>query len=80
MITNKTLKYSHAKTCGTVKQPPDISATKPVNVIKQQSPDISAIKQQPPDLSATKPPDISAIKQINTVNNKPRSLSPKKRK
>ena len=79
MITNKTLKYSHAKTCGIVKQPPDISATKPVNVIKQQSPDISAIKQQPPDISATKPPDISAIKQINTVNNKPRSLSPKKK-
>ena len=66
MITNKTLKYSHAKTCGIVKQPPDISATKPVNVIKQQSPDISAIKQQPPDISATKPPDISA-QQINQV-------------
>ena len=53
MITNKTLKYSHSKTCGIVKP----------------SPDITAIKQ----------PDIIAIKQINTVNNKPRSLSPKKK-
>ena len=81
MITNKTLKYSHAKTCGIVKQPPDISAIKPVSVIK--SPDISAIKQ--PDIIAIKQvggdaksipstkdgttyrlcPDISAIKQVN---------------
>ena len=37
MITNKTLKYSHSKTCGIVKPSPDIIA------IKQ--PDISAIKQ-----------------------------------
>ena len=78
MITNKTLKYSHAKTCGIVKQPPDISAIKPVNFIKQQPPDISAIKQQPPDISAIK--RVSAIKQLNTVNNKPRSLSPQKKK
>jgi len=47
MITNKTLKYSHAKTCGIVKPSPDIIAIKQVggdapNVIKQ----VSAIKQR----------------------------------
>jgi hypothetical protein len=45
MITNKTLKYSHSKTCGIAKPSPDIIAIKQpdINAIKQ--PDISAIKQ-----------------------------------
>ena len=67
MITNKTLKYSHSKTCGIVKPSPDIIA------IKQ--PDIIAIKQ--PDIIAIKQPDISAIKQVNKKKVTPSSyLSP----
>ena len=45
MITNKTLKYSHSKTCGIVKPSPDIIAIKQPdvpNLIKQ----VSAIKQR----------------------------------
>jgi len=69
MITNKTLKYSHSKTCGIVKPSPDIIA------IKQ--PDIIAIKQ--PDIIAIKQPDISAIKQVNKKKVTPStSLSPQK--
>jgi len=69
MITNKTLKYSHSKTCGIAKPSPDIIA------IKQ--PDIIAIKQ--PDIIAIKQPDISAIKQVNKKKVTPStSLSPQK--
>ena len=75
MITNKTMKYSHAKTCGIVKPPVEqlkdaqISTFVPV----KQMPDVGII-------NVIKP--ISAIKLRNTVNKavvaeKPRSLSPK---
>ena len=45
MITNKTLKYSHSKTCGIVKPSPDIIAIKQPDIIAIKQPDISAIKQ-----------------------------------
>ena len=73
MITNKTLKYSHSKTCGIVKPSPDIVA------IKQ--PDIIAIKHVGGDIIAIKQPDISAIKQVNKKKVTPStSLSPQKTK
>jgi hypothetical protein len=68
MITTKTLKYSHAKTCGIVKPP-------------VETPETPTIKQLPDAdiLNAIKP--VSAIKQRNTVHkaevSKPRPLSPK---
>ena len=65
MITNKTLKYSHAKTCGIVKPPVETPTIK-------QLPDADIF-------NVIKP--VSAIKQRNTVHkaevSKPRSLSPK---
>ena len=45
MITNKTLKYSHSKTCGIAKPSPDIIAIKQPDIIAIKQPDISAIKQ-----------------------------------
>ena len=45
MITNKTLKYSHSKTCGIVKPSPDIIAIKQPDIIAIKQPDISATKQ-----------------------------------
>ena len=45
MITNKTLKYSHSKTCGIVKPSPDIIAIKQPDIIAIKQPDISTIKQ-----------------------------------
>ena len=45
MITNKTLKYSHSKTCGIVKPSPDIIAIKQPDIIAIKQPDIIAIKQ-----------------------------------
>ena len=67
MITNKTLKYSHAKTCEIVKPPVE-------KTIIKQLPDADIP-------NVIKP--VSAIKLRNTVNKddvagKPRSLSPNK--
>ena len=45
MITNKTLKYSHSKTCGIAKPSPDIIAIKQPDIIAIKQPDICAIKQ-----------------------------------
>jgi hypothetical protein len=66
MITNKTLKYSHAKTCGIVKPPVETPTIK-------QLPDADIP-------NVIKP--VSAIKPRNTLKSavvaeKPRSLSPK---
>ena len=68
MITTKTLKYSHAKTCGIVKPPVETPTIK-------QLPDA--------DIPNVIKPVVSAIKQRNTVHKadvsvKPRSLSPTK--
>ena len=72
MITNKTLKYSHSKTCGIVKpdkttinQPPEVDIPviiKAISTIKQpHDGDIPVINIKP----------ISAIKQRRTVNKTP---------
>ena len=45
MITNKTLKYSHSKTCGIVKPSPDIIAIKQPDILAIKQHAISAIKQ-----------------------------------
>ena len=71
MITNKTLKYSHAKTCGIVKQPPNISAVCHAAPTKDVRLCDNVIKQ------------VTAIEQRNGVNKvdiyaKPRSFTPPK--
>ena len=76
MITNQTMKYSHAKTCGIVKPPFEKLKDAQMSVFVP-------IKQQPDaDIPKVIKP-VSAIKPRNTVNkaevsDKPRSLSPKK--
>ena len=52
MITNKTLKYSHSKTCGIVKKQPDTVTDIP-NVIKQPN-TINKISLKPRSLSPPK--------------------------
>ena len=76
MITNKTMKYSHAKTCGIVKQPVEQLKDEQISVFVpvKQMPDVGII-------NVIKP--VSAIKPRNTVNKaavaeKLRSISPTK--
>ena len=73
MITNKTLKYSHSKTCGIVKPSPDIIA------IKQVGGDAKSIPSTKDGTTYRLCPDISAIKQVNKKKVTPStSLSPQK--
>ena len=72
MITNKTLKYSHAKTCGIVKPSPDIIA------IKQVGGDAKSIPSTKDGTTYRLCPAISAIKQVNKKKVTPRPLSPQK--
>ena len=74
MLTNKTLKYSHSKTCGIVKQPPDtvtdMSAVRLCpNVIKQPN-TINKFSLKPRSLSPPKETTLEEMRNNYYINAK----------
>ena len=68
MITNKTLKYSHSKTCGIVKKQPDTVTDIP-NVIKQPN-TINKISLKPRSLSPPKKTTLEEMRNNYYINAK----------